>query len=339
MKDFMEHAIIKQNVGIDIAKDNFKVCFSITTSNLSTKVLGSRTFSNHYKGFKEFVDWLSRKRKSSDDVYFTMEATGVYYENLAYYLWQEPSFRIQIVLPNKVKNYGKSLDIKSKTDKIDAAILARCGLERALRVWYPISPNLLELKQLTRERDATSRSRTSASNRLHAAQHQGNPNKKVIVRTKAQIALFDKQIKGIEKEIKALVNQDENLKKKFAYLTSIPGVGLITAAVIVAETNGFETFTNIKQLTSYAGLDVKIVESGKWKGKSRISKQGNSHIRKALYMPSMSRVRYDKGAKRFYENLNTRKGNAMSALVAVQRKMLGLMFSLWKNQQMYSAPD
>jgi transposase len=335
----MEQNIVKQNVGIDIAKDSFRVCFSVLQSKMQIKVRGSRTFSNNFKGFKEFALWLEKKRESSDNLHFTMEATGVYYESLAYFLWQQSDFIVQVILPNKIKNYAKSLDLKSKTDKIDAAVLARFGLERTLRVWQPISPNLLELKQLTRERDTLVRTRTAACNRLHACKHQAKPNKTIIVRTKKQISLLDKQVKEIEREIKALVNQDDKLKKKFKYVNSIPGVGLFTFATVVAETNGFETFTSIKQLTSYAGLDIKIVESGSWKGKSRISKQGNSHIRKALYMPSVSRIVHDKSAKLFYENLLNRKGHAKIALVAVQRKMLGLMFTLWRSEQMYSITD
>jgi transposase len=335
----MEQNIVKQNVGIDIAKDDFKVCFSVIKQNLQIKVRGSRTFANSFTGFKEFAQWLKGKRELSDSIYFTMESTGVYYENLAYFLWQKKDFTVQVILPNKVKNYAKSLDIKSKTDKIDAQILAEFGLKNELRRWQPISPNLLELKQLTRERDMLIRNRTMSANHLHAFEHQGKPNRKIIVRTKKHISLLDKQIKEIEKEIKIIVNHDDKLKKKFEYLQSIPGIGLLTTAVIVAETNGFETFTNIKQLTSYAGLDVKIAESGTWKGKSRISKRGNSHIRKALYMPSMARIRFDKQANLFYENLKERKAKPMIALVAVQRKMLGLMFSLWKNEKMYKIND
>jgi len=337
----MEQNIIKQNIGIDIAKDDFKVCFSAMSGNFRIKILGSRTFSNNFKGFNEFLIWIKSKCKTSENLHFTMEATGVYYESLAYFLWKIPDFKIQVVLPNKVKHYAKSLDFKSKTDKIDAQILARFGLERALQVWQPISENLLELKQLTRERDMLIRHKTAVANQLHAAEHQGKVNKKIIVRTRKHIVLLDKQVKEIEKEIKTIVNEDDKLKKKFAYLQSIPGVSTLTIATVVAETNGFETFTNIKQLISYAGLDVRIVESGKWKGESHISKRGNSHIRKALYMPSLSRVCYDKSAKQFYENLKERKGQdkSMVALVAVQRKMLGLMFSLWKNEQMYNIID
>jgi len=337
----MEKDIIKQNIGIDIAKDDFKVCYSLINTNFHIKICGSRTFTNNFKGFNEFLTWIKNRRKTSDNLHFTMEATGVYYESLAYFLWQDSDFKVQVVLPNKVKYYAKSLDFKSKTDKIDAQILARFGLERELQIWQPISPNLLELKQLTRERDALICTKTATSNQLHAAEHQGKPNKKVIVRAKTHINLLDKQVKEIEKEIKSIVNQDDKLKKKFSFLESIPGIGTLTVAVIVAETNGFETFTNVKQLTSYAGLDVRIVESGKWKGESHISKRGNSHIRKALYMPSLSRISSDKSAKQFYENIKKRKGQdkSMVALVAVQRKMLILMFSLWKNEQMYSITD
>jgi transposase len=135
------------------------------------------------------------------------------------------------------------------------------------------------------------------------------------------------------------VNGDEKLKHRFAFLQGIPGVGLLTVAVIVAETNGFETFTGIKQLTSYAGLDVKIMESGAWKGKSRISKRGNSRIRQALFMPSLSQVKHDSAAALFYERIRQRKGKPLVALVAVQRKTPGLMFSLWKNEVMYSVTD
>ncbi|MDR0812065.1 MAG: transposase [Paludibacter sp.] len=176
-----------------------------------------------------------------------------------------------------------------------------------------------------------------AKNHLHAFLHQGKPQQKIISRTNSQIKLFDRQIKEIDKEIKQFVNQAVELKRKISFLESIPGVGLLTAAVIVAETGGFATITSIKQLTSYAGLDVKIAESGKWKGRSKISKAGNSHIRKALYMPSMSRVRYDKTAKTFYCRLQQKNTNGKFALVAVQRKMLGLMYTLWKNGTMYVA--
>jgi len=331
----MVKEIIKQNVGVDVAKDDIKVSFSNLTSDYRVVVRATRTFPNTATGFKRLQEWVNSKKRLDVAVRFTMEATGVYYEGLAYFLCEQ-GYSLHVVLPNYVKKYGQSLGIKSKTDKIDAQILAQMGLERELRLWQPISPSLLGLKQLTRERDALVRNRTSAANHLHAYRHQGKPNKDSIKRSGKHILFLDKQIKQIEKEIKIFVNQDDVLKARIEYLLSIPGVALLTAATIVAETNGFAAFESIKQLTSYAGLDIRIAESGKWKGKSTISKRGNSHIRKALFMPSLSKISCDKPTKQFYERLKAKKGVGMIATVAVERKLLGLMFSLWKKQEMYS---
>jgi transposase len=265
-----------------------------------------------------------------------MEATGVYYEGLAFFLYEQ-SYNLHVVLPNYVKKYAESLGIKSKTDKLDAKTLAQMGLERELRLWQPVTPSLLGLKQLTREREALVRTRTNVANQLHAYRHQGKPKKESIQRSQKFIAFIDKQVKQIEKEITIFINHDEKLRTKIGYLDSIPGVGVLTAAVIVAETNGFAAFESIKQLTSYAGLDVRIQESGKWKGKSKISKRGNSHIRKMLFMPSLSKKKNDLATKQFFDRIKEKKGIGMIATIAVERKLLGLMFTLWKKEEMYCA--
>ena len=178
--------------------------------------------------------------------------------------------------------------------------------------------------------------RTNLSNYLHACQHQGKPNQDTIDRTKELINIINENIKAIEKDVTQKAKEDKKLNNKLQYLLSIPGVGLITAITIIAETNGFATITNIKQLTSYTGLNVQIRESGKWKGKSRISKKGNSHIRKALFMPALSKMQWDKSTALFYQRLKDKKGKGMIATVAVQRKLLGLMYTLWKKEEMFN---
>jgi transposase len=332
----MKQTIIKQNVGVDVSKDDIKVAISNLTVDHRVVVRCTRTFVNTARGFQQLHDWVNLKKDLEMAVHFTMEATGVYYEGLAFFLYEQ-EYLLHIVLPNYAKKYADSLGIKSKTDKLDAKALAQMGLERDLRLWQPVSPSLLGLKQLTREREALVCSRTEVANQLHAYRHQGKPNKESIQRSQEHIAFIDRQVKEIEQEITHLINQDEKLKTKIGYLDSIPGVSLVTAAVIVAETNGFAAFESIKQLTSYAGLDVRIQESGKWKGKSRISKRGNSHIRKALYMPSIVKKKHDSTTNRFFERIKGKKGVGMIAIVAVERKLLGLMFSLWKKEEMYSA--
>ncbi len=120
-------------------------------------------------------------------------------------------------------------------------------------------------------------------------------------------------------------------------MTSIPGISYISAATVIGETLGFESIVNAKQLTSYAGYDVVLRESGNFKGKTRISKKGNSHIRAALHMPSMTCVRCNPTLKQFYNRLKPKKAKPLVALIAVQRKLLILMYTLWKNEEVYDA--
>lgn len=181
------------------------------------------------------------------------------------------------------------------------------------------------------------REHTAALNRLHAYSHQGHPHKDCIDRTNRLIVFYQAQIAEIEDQIQKIVRADPLLSRRISYIESIKGVGFLTAVIIIAETNGFATFTGIKQVVSFAGLDVKIRQSGKWKGKSRISKCGNSHIRKALYLPSLSKITHDNNTKLFYERLVEKKGIKMVAGVAVQRKLLALIYTLWKKQQMFDA--
>lgn len=265
-----------------------------------------------------------------------MEATGVYYEGIAYYL-VEQGFQVHVVLPNQAKKYGQSLGAKSKTDAIDARILAQMGLERNLMKWEPSSPHFRVLKNLTRERESLIGERTAALNRLHAYSHQGHPPQDCIDRTTRLVAFYEDQIAEIETQIDKIVKSDQALKKRISYVESIKGVGFLTAVIVIAETNGFATFTNIKQVVSFAGLDIKIRESGKWIGKSRISKCGNRHIRKALYMPALTKITHDPNTKLFYERLVERKGIKMVAGVAVQRKLLALIYTLWKKQEMFDS--
>jgi len=327
--------VVKQNVGVDIAQADFKAVFSVMTSCHTVLVRGSRTFANTPDGFARLLAWAQGKAADVLPVSFTMEATGVYYEGLAYFL-QEQGCAVHVVLPNQSRRYGQSLGLKSKTDLLDAQMLAQLGLERSLRGWAPVSPQLLRLKQLTREREALVQERTGVLNQLHALGHQGKPNPASMERAQRRIALLEELVQEVEAALREVVAQDEVLAARMRYVESIPGVGFLTAAVVVAETNGFAAFSSIKQLTSYAGLDVSIAESGRWKGRSRISKRGNRYIRKALYFPAFSKVRRHAPTQQYYERLKGEKGRAMIAAVAVQRKLLGLMLTLWKKEEMFS---
>jgi transposase len=194
-----------------------------------------------------------------------MEATGVYYEALPWALHQAGRSVI-VVLPNRAKKYLQSLGNKSKNDRIDAKELAHMGAERNLTCWQPLSRQLYLLRKLTREHEQVQHMRTEIRNRLHAEAHSMLAGRSTVKRLKKALQLYEDQLKAILKEIKATVNEDALLKEKINKITSIKGVGLLTAATIIAETNGFALFTNYKQLTSFAGYDVVEHQLGKYRG-------------------------------------------------------------------------
>jgi hypothetical protein len=209
------------------------------------------------------------------------------------------------------------------------------GLERKLRIWKPLSPNFRILRQLARERDALIETRTRIKNHQHAYKHQWKVLEESVERTGEHLIFLEKRVKAVEEEIETVVDDDSQLKERLSYILSIKGVGLLTAVTVVSETNGFAAVSNIKQLTAYAGLDVKIKESGKWKGKSKISKKGNKYIRKALYFPAFSKIKHHEPTHEKYEQLKEKKGIPMVAAVAQQRKLFGLIYTLWKKQEMF----
>jgi transposase len=126
--------VIRQNVGIDILKDSFVATFTVLLKDQIVKHLSTKEFKNDTKGFVGLYKWHETIKDVNNEVNFTMEATGVYYESLAYYLYSKEA-TIHVLLPNKAKKFGESLNIKSKTDKIDSKMLGHMGAERLLEKW------------------------------------------------------------------------------------------------------------------------------------------------------------------------------------------------------------
>lgn len=325
---------IRQSVGIDIAKNDFVASFAVLKKGQILDFKSTKKFDNNLNGYKELIAWVNSYKDKAIELNFTMEATGVYYENLAFFLF-EMKQKIHVVLPNKVKKFRESLDVKSKTDKIDSKILAQMGVERRLRIWSLCSLRLRTIRTLTRERQQLIKERSIIKNQIHAEKHKAEPLESTLLRMVNRLNFISSQVKCIENEIKEEVGQDDNLKMKLEKIMTIPGLSFISIITVIAETKGFVDITSIKQLSSYAGYDVSIRESGKWKGRSRISKKGNSNIRSILYMPTICSIKYSSINKNFYERITKNKVNGLIAITALQRKNLGLIYTLWKNNSEY----
>lgn len=327
--------IVRQVCGIDVAQQELVVTLGRLYDDLMPELYAHKSFSNSEKGFTSLVDWVKKLTEAAVEVRYVMEATGVYHEKLAYFLHGHAQL-VSIVLPNKISNYFRTLDVKTINDKTASEAISRFGLERKLDSWKPASPGYRKLRQLTRERDQLVQMRTIAKNQLHAEQSEAEPNKSSVTRMTKQIAFLNKQEKEIRTDIAGLLNQDEVLKQKVELISSIPGVGQLTAVTVLAETNGFELIRNKKQLTSYAGLDVREKQSGtSVKGKPRISKKGNKYLRKSLHLPALVTIRHDERYKAVFARLVSKHGIKMKAVVAVQRKLLELIYIVYKSNKIY----
>jgi transposase len=323
-----------QVVGVDMASKKFDVCFKEQSIKGRIIIKGAKSFDNDLEGFKKYRLWCAKRKKDCPLIHL-MEATGVYHENLCYFLnsYQE---QVSIQLPQKAKHFIKSLNIKTKTDKTDAASLADMGFSRKLDLWRPISKDFKNIRDLSRTLSRLNHTRTVTKTQLHAMEcaHDTLDQARMIMQE-----LVDKQdelIAACQREILELVQKDQLLRKRIDKITQIKGIGIVTVVKLLAETDGFRNTKSIRSLVSYAGLDVVHNQSGTKTGRTRISKKGNSHIRAALYMPALSACRHDWKSKKTYQRLLERLPRKRQAVVAVMRKLLIMVYTLWKNGEDYN---
>lgn len=335
--------ILRQCLGVDVAQKELVVSLGRMHKDLSIEIYSRRVFRNKETGFTALHKWLQKSidhrlrqpRSESVSCRIVMEATGVYHQKFAHFMLDQ-GYEISIVLPNKISNYIRTLNVKTVTDKTCGDAIVQFGLERKLENWYKPDQTYEHLQQLTRERNQIVDERTAIKNRLHAEESEVFPNKGSVKRIKALIKFLNKQEQEIKLEISQHLKENKAIKAKVDQLCTIPGMGELTAVIILAETRGFELIRNKKQLTSYAGMDIIEKQSGtSVKGKPKLSKKGNRHIRKSLHLPSLAAVRHNPAHTEIYTRLVQKHGVKMKALVAIQRKMLELAYILFKNDTVY----
>lgn len=328
--------IIRQSVGIDVSLKTLDVTFGKMSESMDIYYLFQCSFKNTEAGFMKLLQFMNDKMDSSISVRFVMEATGVYHEKLAYFLHGK-GHSLSIVLPNKINSYMRTLTIKTVNDKTCSEAIARFGLERKLDDWNPPKESYKKLRQLTRERDQLVSERAALKNQLHTEEREAYPLLKTINRLKQRIKFLNKQESEIKADIERVVCKSPDLDDEIKYMTSVPGVGRLTAVILLAETNGFELIRNKKQLASYAGLDVKERQSGtSIRGVSKISKRGNKHIRKAMYLPALTSVRSNKINRDIYTRIVQKHGIKKKAIIAIERRLLELCFILFRNKTFFN---
>lgn len=301
---------MKMILGIDIAKDKFDCCLLLGGQKFHQE------FANSPRGFKRLMRWLAKANATPAQLWACMEATGIYGEALLGFLF-EAGLTVSKVNPAQIKHYARSLLARNKTDRQDAFLIAEFARERSasgqLRAWTPPSPLIARLRQLTRLLAARKNQRAREKRRAKMVDAE------LRAHTRTMLRAFDKQIDQIQEEIDALIASSPELKRRHSLLRSIPAVGPVTAQTVLAELP--EGIANARAAAAYAGLTPRREDSGQKKGRARLSKTGNAHLRQALYMPAMSGRKTNPRLKACAQRL-TQKGKAAKQTIGACMHLL-----------------
>lgn len=313
-------------IGIDIACKKFDACLYQATRRMPHAV-----FDNNPDGFAEFLRWCKQHKAKPARIHAVMEATNTYWEALAEYL-QEQLVKVSVVNPRCIKDYGKSQNLRSKTDKIDAAIIARYAHKEQPESWQapraPLRQLLLLLRQLEHLKTAEQKERTRMTMQRDPLARESSARVSAFLQT---------EIRAIEDSIKALIEGDEEIRHNAELLTTIPAIGEKSIPWLLAYLHDGKRFKNGKAAATYAGLTPMLEESGdSVNGRPRISKIGHSEIRRVLYMPALvySYGRYKSGVYRDFVERLERNGKAKKAIiVALMRKLITIAQAVLQHQK------
>jgi transposase len=306
-------------VGIDVAKAKLDVALKQPAGKWKTKVV-----ANSPAGFDELRSWLGKHGVTCAHV--CMEATGVYWERVAEDL-ADHGFAVSVMNPAQIKAFGGATGVRTKTDAVDAKLIAEFCASQAPRLWQPASKNVRRLRALVGRREALVGLRTQESNRLEVAATD-------VVRQSIErvLATLDEQIAAIEREIARDVDDDPTLRQQRDLLASIPGVGDKTIATFLSHYGGELRFDKTRQAVAFAGLDTQKHDSGSSvHGKPRMSKKGHSSIRRALYMPAVVAMTRTEWGKAFAKRLLAAGKPKVLILGALMRKIVAIAYGVLKS--------
>jgi transposase len=308
-------------MGIDIAKQKFDVALLLDGK---TK---HKTCKNSAKGFETLMVWL--EKQGIQKVHACLEATGNYGEDLAIYL-HEAGHTVSIVNPARIKGFAQSELIRTKTDKIDAGVIARFCLAMKPDVWISPSPEIRSLRALVKRVDSLIDMRSQEKNRISTA------HESVLLLIKEHIAYLDQEIEKIRKQIADLIGRNPHLKQRKELLDSIPGIGKATIPHILAELDDLDKFTHVREVVAFIGLAPKETISGSSiKGKPRLCKIGHARLRKALYMPALVSIQCNPVMIAFYNRLKEKGKNGKVIVCAIMRKLVHVIFGILKSGKKY----
>jgi transposase len=291
-----------------------------------------REFANSARGHKALLVWLG---KHNALVRVSLEATGIYSLDLALALDAEASIEVAVLNPKLVNRFAQTLR-RSKTDAADAVVLAEYSQRMPFTSWQRPGLQELRLRTISRYIESLVVDLAEVKNRLRTAESTSTTPRAVLVDLKQSQAAFLRRLAKMRREAMRLIQTEVALRERFTLLVSIPGIAQISALQILSELVLLPPGMTVRQWVAYSGLDPAHQVSGSSVHKpSRISRAGNRHLRRALYMPTLSAVRYDPHLRAFYQALRERHKTGLQALMAVARKLLHAIYGIFKSGRPY----
>lgn len=309
-------------LGIDVSKSTFDVAL-LRGDKRQGKASKRAKFDNTAEGFEQLSQWLEEGLTGL--MHACLEATNIYGHDLAAYLHQQ-GHRVSIVNPARIKGYAKSQLSRTKNDAADADLIARFCRDIQPRLWHPTPAAIAQLQSLTRRLRALENMLTQEKNRLDLCE-----DSELRADIEAHIEFLEKQAKALKERCQKQIQQEDSLVRPFRLLTSITGIAEHSASLLLAEIGSIDTFGSAAQLAAYAGLTPQEYQSGSSvRGKTRLCKIGNAHLRKALYFPALSLMRHCPEVKAFRQRLLDNGKHKMAVVGAVMHKLIRIIYAVLK---------
>lgn len=291
-----------------------------------------KTFANEAQGHQAIIRHLGHAGRS---VRVCMESTGVYGLDLALAL-HRAGIEVMVANPRAVRHFATAMMQRSKNDRLDAVVLLEFAIRMPFRAWVPPRPAALQLQALARRLEALKDTQAAEQNRLHAADATDTTPPALRRDLERSLRSLRRAIARLSSEAVKIIDQDPGLKLRFDLLITAKGIKEVSAIPLLAELALVPPDLDVRQQVAYAGIDPREYSSGTSVHKKvRISKHGNAHLRRALYMPALVAIRHQPNLRAFYQHLRDRGKPKMVALIAVMRKLLHAIYGMFKHQQAF----
>lgn len=311
-------------LGIDIAKAKFNVTLLFPDGRRRRKVC-----ANSSAGCAELLAWVTRQGASH--VHACLEATGTYGDLLATTL-VDAGHRVSLLNPAIIHHYAKSRLSRAKTDPLDADVIAEYAAKERPPLWMPLPREVRDLQALVRRLDALLGMHTDERNRAQA----GALTPAVQHSIETVVAHLEAQIAAVRHQIRQHMDQHPGLRAQRDLLTSIPGIGDATAALLLAELFN-KAFASARQAAAFAGVVPRANDSGIHQGRRVMSKLGPGRVRKALYFPAIAALRFNPSLQPLARRLRDAGKPPMLIIGAAMRKLIHLAFGVLKSGRAYDA--